>query len=125
MRFIVLVKADKNTEAGVLPSGKLVQAFRKLNEEMANAGVLLAAGGLQPSSKGSRITFSEARRTVTDGPFTETKELVAGFTLLQVKSPQEAMEWVSGMPFRDGEVVELRPLYETTDLDRALTPDLG
>jgi hypothetical protein len=103
MRFMILVKADKNSEAGVLPSKELVAAMGKFNEEMAQAGELLAAEGLHPSSKGARIKVSGAKRTVTDGPFAETKELLAGFWLIQVRSKAEAIEWASRVPFADGE----------------------
>jgi hypothetical protein len=103
MRFMVLVKADKNSEAGVLPSKELVAAMGKFNEDMAQAGVLLAAEGLHPSSKGARIKFSGAERIVTDGPFAETKELLGGFWLIQVKAKAEAIEWASRVPFADGE----------------------
>jgi hypothetical protein len=95
MRFMVLLKADKNTEAGMLPDEKLLTEMRKYNEEMVKAGVLLTAEGLQPSSKGARVRFSGSKRTVTDGPFAETKELIAGFWMIQVKSKEEAIQWVS------------------------------
>src|ERR1700736_4120594 len=99
MRFMVLFKADKNTEAGVLPSTELLAAMGKYNEELVKAGVLLAGEGLQPSSKGARVKFSGTQRTVTDGPFTEAKELIAGFWLWQVKSKEEAVEWLKRAPF--------------------------
>src|SRR5213083_3106435 len=98
MRFMVIVKADKNSEAGVLPDEKLLTAMGKYNEDLAKAGVLLAAEGLQPSSKGARVRFSGNKRTVIDGPFAETKELIAGFWLFQVKSLEEAIEWVKRSP---------------------------
>src|SRR5712691_13202798 len=98
MRFMVLLKADKNTEAGVLPSTELLAAMGKYNEELVNAGVMLAGEGLQPSSKGARVRFSGKNRTVIDGPFAETKELIAGFWLIQVKSREEAIEWVKRCP---------------------------
>src|SRR5882672_3112015 len=105
MRFMVLVKADKNSEAGALPSQDILAAMGKYNEELVKAGVLLAAEGLQPSSKGARVKFSGTKRTVVDGPFSETKELIAGFWLFQVKSKEEAIEWVkrSPNPFPGGE----------------------
>ncbi|MEX0762025.1 MAG: YciI family protein [Dehalococcoidia bacterium] len=115
MRFMILVKADKTTEAGVPPTEELISAMGKLNDEMAEAGVLIAAEGLQPSSKGMRIEFSGSKRIMTDGPFTEAKELIAGFTLIRVNSREEAIEWTSRMPFADGEVVEVRPLFEPSD----------
>jgi len=115
MRFMVLVKADKNSEAGVLPSKELLAAMGQLNEEMAKAGVLLAGEGLQPSSKGARVSFSGRKRLVTNGPFAETKELIAGFWMIQVKSKDEAIEWVKRVPFADGEVVEVRQVFEASD----------
>ncbi len=124
MRFMILVKADKNTEAGVLPSTELLAAMGKYNEELVKAGVMLAGEGLQPSSKGARVKFSGAKRTVTDGPFPETKELVAGFWLWQVKSKQEAIEWAKRIPFADGEEVEIRQVFEAEDFGPALTPEL-
>src|SRR3989449_4918856 len=99
MRFMVLVKADKNSEAGVMPSQQLLTAMGKYNEELAKAGVLLAAEGLHPSSKGARVRFAGGKKTVIDGPFTETKELIAGFWLWQVKSKEEAIEWLKRAPF--------------------------
>ncbi|HVT14903.1 MAG TPA: YciI family protein [Thermoanaerobaculia bacterium] len=126
MRFMILVKADKNTEAGVLPSEKLLAEMGKYNEELVKAGVLLAAEGLQPSSKGARVKFSGAQRTVTDGPFTEAKELIAGFWLIQVKSKEEAIEWVKRCPNpTEGEPeIEIRQVFEAEDFGPALTPEL-
>jgi hypothetical protein len=126
MRFMILVKADKNTEAGVLPSEELLAEMGKFNEELVKAGVLLAAEGLQPSSKGGRIKFSGAKRTVKDGPFTETKELIAGFWLIQVKSKEEAIEWVKRCPKPlEGETeIEIRQVFEADDFGAALTPEL-
>ena len=115
MRFMMLVKADKNSEAGVLPSKELIAAMGKFNEEMAKAGVLLAAEGLHASSKGARVSFSGRKRTVTDGPFTEAKDLLAGFWLIQVKSKAEAIEWASRVPFADGEEIEVRQVFEASD----------
>jgi hypothetical protein len=115
MRFMVLVKADKDSEAGMLPSKELVSAMTKFNEELVKAGVLLAADGLQPSSKGARITFSGGRPTVTDGPFAETKELIAGYWLLQVASREEAIEWASRAPFEPGAQLEVRQVFEPSD----------
>ena len=115
MRFMVLVKANKDSEAGVLPDGKLLTEMGKYNEELVKAGVMLAGEGLQPSSKGVRVRFSGSKRTVIDGPFSETKELVAGFWLWQVKSKEEAIEWLKRAPFDGGEEVELRQVFETED----------
>jgi hypothetical protein len=116
MRFMVIVPANAESEAGVLPSAEILEAMGKYNQELANAGVLLAAEGLQPSSKGARITFSGDKRTVTDGPFAETKELIAGFWLIQARSKEEAIEWVKRAPFGGGFEVEIRPVF---DLDES------
>jgi len=120
MRFIVFVKATKNSEAGVLPSRRMLEKMGAFNEQLAKAGALLSAEGLQPSSKGARISYAGAQPTVTDGPFAETKELVAGFWLLQMKSREEAIEWLSRCPFEDGEEIEIRPIYEFEDLAAVL-----
>ena len=114
MRFMVIVKANKDSEAGVLPDEKILNAMGKFNEELVKAGVMLAGEGLQSSSKGARVRFSGGKRTVIDGPFAETKELVAGFWLWQVKSKQEAIEWLKRAPFEDTEV-EIRQVFETAD----------
>ena len=127
MRFMVIVKADKNSEAGVLPDEKLLADMTKYNEELVKAGVLLAAEGLQPSSKGARVKFSGNKRTVVDGPFAETKELIAGFWLFQVKSKEEAIEWVkrSPNPFPGTESeIEIRQVFEAEDFGPAFTPEL-
>jgi len=124
MRFMVLVKADKNSEAGVLPDTKLLTEMGKFNEELAKAGVLLAGEGLHPSSKGARVRFSGAKRIVTDGPFTEAKELIAGFWLWQVKSKEEAIEWLKRAPFDGGTEVELRQVFEAEDFGESFTPEL-
>ena len=126
MRFMILVKADKNSEAGGLPDEKLLAAMGKYNEELAKAGVMLAGEGLHPSSKGARVRFSGAKRTVIDGPFAETKELVAGFWIWQVKSKQEAVEWVKRCPNPfDGESeVEIRQVFEAEDFGAEFTPEL-
>ena len=117
MRFMIIRKADKQTEAGVMPSQELLTAMMKYNEEMAKAGVLLQGEGLQASSKGARVKFSDGRPTVTDGPFTETKELIAGFTMIQVRSKAEAIEWVKRWPKEDGDPeLEIRQLFEMDDL---------
>lgn len=121
MRFMVLVKANEDSEAGALPSKELLAAMGKYNEELVKAGVLLAAEGLHASSKGARVTFSGEKRTVIDGPFTETKELIAGFWLIQVKSKEEAVEWVSRAPF-DGAEVEVRQVFEASDFPAEIFP---
>jgi hypothetical protein len=120
MRFMMLVKANEDSEAGVLPSKEILAAMGAYNEELVKAGVLLAAEGLHASSKGARVRFSGERRTVTDGPFTETKELIAGFWLIQVKSKEEAIEWASRVPFADGEELEVRQVFEAEDFGAEL-----
>ena len=124
MRFLIAVKADKNSEAGVLPDKKLFAEMGKFNEELVKAGVMLAAEGLHPSSKGARMTFTGKEPVVTDGPFAETKELIAGFWLWQVKSKDEAIEWLKRSPFGPGAVVEIRQVFEAADFGDALTPEL-
>ncbi len=126
MRFMVLVKADKNSEAGVVPSEKLLADMGRYNEELVKAGVLLAGEGLHPSSKGARVKFSGAKRTVVDGPFPETKDLVCGFWILQVKSREEAIEWVKRCPNpMEGETeLEIRQVFEADDFGAELTPEL-
>ena len=126
MRFMVMVKATKESEAGVMPSQKLLEDMGKYNEELVKAGVMLAGEGLQPSSKGARIRFSGNKRTVIDGPFTETKELVAGFWLWEVKDLAEAVEWVKRCPnpMPGPSEIEIRPLYEMADFGEALTPEV-
>src|SRR2546427_12618355 len=124
MRFMILVKATKNSEAGVLPSQELLTAMMKYNEELTNAGIMLAGEGLQPSSKGARVRFDGAKRTVIDGPFAESKELVAGFWLWQVKSKEEAIEWLKRAPFGGGTEVELRQVFESEDFGAEFTPEL-
>jgi hypothetical protein len=123
MRFMLLVKADKASEAGVLPDKKMLTEMGKFNEEMVKAGVMLAGEGLQPSSKGARVTFSGGKRTVVDGPFTEAKELIAGFWLIQVKSRDEAIEWIKRAPFQEAEV-EVRQVFEAEDFGDEFTPEL-
>jgi hypothetical protein len=120
---MVLVKADKNSEAGVLPDKKLLTDMGKFNDELVKAGVMLAGEGLQASSKGARVKFSKGKRTVIDGPFSETKELVAGFWLWQVRSKEEAIEWLKRAPFEDTEV-EIRQIFEAADFGPAFTPEL-
>jgi len=126
MRFMVMVKATKDSEAGVMPSEQLFRDMGKFNEELVKAGIMLAGEGLQPSSKGARVRFSGAKRTVLDGPFTETKELVAGFWIWQVKSKEEAIEWVKRCPNpMPGESeIEIRQIFEAEDFGEALTPEL-
>jgi len=123
MRFMVIVKADKNSEAGVMPSKELLTEMGKFNEELMKAGVMLAGEGLHASSKGARVKFSGGKTTVIDGPFAETKELVAGFWLWQVKSLQEAIEWLKRAPFDDTEV-EIRQVFEAEDFGAEFTPEL-
>ena len=122
MRFMILVKANEQSEAGVMPSTEMLTEMGKFNEELVNAGVMLAGEGLHPSSKGARIQYPE--RKVVDGPFAETKELVAGFWLLQVKSMDEAVEWLKRAPFEAGDVVEIRPVFEAEDFGDEFTPEL-
>lgn len=124
MRFMVIVKADKNSEAGVLPTNELFEEMGKFNEELAKAGVLLAAEGLQPSSKGVRVRFSGKAQAVIEGPFPETKDLIAGFWLWKVKSRAEAVEWLKRAPFGSGAEVEIRQVYEAEDFGPALAPEL-
>ena len=126
MRFMVLVKADKNTEAGTLPDEKLLTEMGKYNEELVKAGVMLAGEGLHPSSKGARVRFSGTTRTVIDGPFAETKELIAGYWLWQVKSKEEAIEWVKRCPNPTGaeSEIEIRQVFEAEDFGAEFTPEL-
>src|SRR3954449_1902109 len=123
MRFMVLVKANKDSEAGVLPSQKALADMGKFNEELVRAGVMLAGEGLQASSKGARVRFSQGKTTVIDGPFAETKELVAGFWIWRTKSKQEAIEWLKRAPFEDAEV-EIRQIFEAEDFGAEFTPEL-
>ncbi|MGH2500007.1 MAG: YciI family protein [Candidatus Limnocylindria bacterium] len=124
MRVMVIVKANEDSEAGALPDERLLTEMGKFNEELAKAGVLLAGEGLQASSKGVRVRFSGGKRTVIDGPFTEAKELVAGFWLWQLRSMDEAIEWLKRAPFDGGAEVEIRPVFEAEDFGPALTPEL-
>jgi hypothetical protein len=126
MRFMILIKADKNTEAGALPDEKLLTEMGKFNEELVKAGIMLAGEGLHPSSKGARVKFSGTRRTVVDGPFAETKELIAGFWLWQVKSKEEAIEWVKRCPnpLSGESEVEIRQVFEASDFGAEFTPEL-
>ena len=126
MRFMVMVKATKDSEAGVMPTQELLAAMGKYNEELAKAGIILAGDGLHPSSKGARVKFSGKNRTVVDGPFAETKELVAGFWIWQVKSKQEAIEWVKRCPnpMPGDSEIEIRQLFEPEDFSDKFTPEL-
>jgi hypothetical protein len=124
MRVMVFVKASKESEAGVLPSRELLTAMGKFNEELVKAGVMLDGNGLHASSKGKRVKFSGQQRTVTDGPFAETKELIGGYWLWQVKSIEEAVEWLKRAPFDGGTEVEIRPVFEFADFGAQLTPEL-
>jgi hypothetical protein len=123
MRFMVLVKANEDSEAGIPPSTEILTEMGKFNEELVKAGVMLAGEGLHPSSKGKRVRFSGDKRTVIDGPFSETKELVAGFWLWKCNSLEEAVEWLKRSPFQEGEV-EIRQVFETEDFGAELTPEL-
>lgn len=124
MRVMVLVKADKDSEAGIMPSEDIFTKMGAYNEELVKAGVMLAGEGLHPSRKGLRMRFSGAERVITDGPFAETKELLAGFWLWQVKSFDEAVEWLKRAPFDGGTEIELRPVFEMEDFGEAMTPEL-
>ena len=124
MRVMVVVKANQASEAGVLPDEKILTAMGKFNEELVKAGVMLAGEGLQPSSKGKRVRFSGAKPTVIDGPFAETKELIAGYWLWQVKSMAEAVEWVKRAPMSEGDEVEIRQVFEAEDFGAEFTPEL-
>jgi hypothetical protein len=123
MRFMVIVKATPETEAGVLPDQKTLSDMGKFNEELTKAGVMLAGEGLQASSKGARVRFQGSKRTVIDGPFSETKELIAGFWLWQVRSKEEAIQWLKRAPFQEGEV-EIRQVFEAEDFGADFTPEL-
>ncbi len=123
MRVMVIVKANKDSEAGVLPSEQILREMTEYNEELGKAGVLLAGDGLHPTSKAKRIRFSGKERTIIDGPFTETKELIAGYWLWQVKSMDEAVEWLRRSPFQEGDV-DIRPIFEAADFGEAFSPEL-
>jgi len=126
MRFMILIKANKNSEAGIMPEEQLLTEMGKFNEELVKAGIMLGGEGLHPSSKGARVRFEGATRTVTDGPFAETKELIAGYWLWQVKSKEEAIAWVKRCPNPTGEVgeIEIRQVFEAEDFGPAFTPEL-
>ena len=123
MRVLVFVKANKESEAGQMPDQKLLTEMGNYNEQLVKAGIMLAGEGLHPSSKGKRVRFAGGKRSVIDGPFAETKELIAGFWIWQVKSMDEAVEWLKRAPFQEGEV-EIRPVFETEDFGDAMTPEL-
>ena len=124
MRFMIMIKADKASEAGALPDEKLLTEMGKFNEELVKAGVMLAGEGLHPSSKGARVKFTGDKVTVSDGPFSEAKELIAGFWLWQVKSMDEAIEWIKRSPFGDGAEIEIRQVAEAADFGAEFTPEL-
>ncbi len=124
MRVMVLVPGDKNSEAGAMPSQEIIGKMMKFNEELVKAGVMLAADGLLPTSKAKRVKFSGEQRSVIDGPFTESKEIIAGYWIWQVKSMEEAIEWVKRAPFDGGVEVTLRPVFEVEDFRKELTPEL-
>jgi hypothetical protein len=124
MRFMVIVKADQNSEAGAMPSTELLTAMGKFNEEMVKAGVMLAGEGLHPTSKGARIKYSGKQRTVTNGPFALSGDLIAGFWLIQVESRDEAVEWMKRAPFDGGSEIEIRQVFDAEDFGEALTPEL-
>ena len=124
MRFMVIVKADKNSEAGIMPSREILTAMGKFNEQLVKAGVMLAGEGLHPTSKGKRVKFSGGRHTITDGPFAESKELIAGFWLWQVRSMDEAVEWLKRSPFDGGTEIEIRQVFEADDFGPEMTPEL-
>ena len=124
MRVMVIVKASRESEAGQMPSRELLTEMGKFNEELVNAGVMLAGEGLQPTSRGKRVRFSGKDRTVVDGPFTETKELIAGYWIWRVGSIEEAVNWLKRAPFEDGDEVEIRPVFEAEDFGDEFTPEL-
>src|SRR6516165_5152164 len=124
MRFMMIVPASKESEAGVMPDTKILNEMGKFNEQLVKAGVMLAAEGLQPTSKGVRVKFSGNAPAVIDGPFTESKELIAGFWLWQVKSMDEAVEWIKRSPFGGGVEIEIRPVFEVADFGEAATPEI-
>ena len=123
MRFMLIVKASPDSEAGVLPTEQELAEMGRFNEEMVNAGIMLAGEGLQASSRGARVNFSGGSRTVVDGPFSEAKELIAGFWMIQVKSKEEAVEWARRVPFQDGQI-EIRQVFEAEDFGAEFTPEL-
>ena len=124
MRVMVIVKASEESEAGVLPDTEILTKMGQYNEQLVKAGIMLAGDGLQPTSKAKRVKFSGEQRTVIDGPFTETKELIAGYWMWQVRSVEEAVEWLKRAPFDGGTEVEIRPVFEASDFGENLTPEL-
>lgn len=124
MRVMVFVKANEQSEAGVMPSTELIAEMGKFNEQLVKAGVMLAGDGLHPSSKGKRVRFTEGQRTVIDGPFAETKELIAGYWIWQVRSMEEAVEWLKRAPFGGGVEIEIRPVFDPEDFGESLTPEI-
>jgi hypothetical protein len=124
MRVMVIVKANKDSEAGQMPTEQMLREMGKYNEELVNAGIMKAGEGLHPSSRGKRVRFSGTQRSVIDGPFIETKELIAGFWLWQVQSMDQAVEWLTRAPFEDGAEVEIRPIFEAEDFGAEFTPEL-
>ena len=124
MRFMVIVKATPNSEAGIMPSQKLLAAMGAFNEELVKAGVMLAGEGLHPSAKGAKVRFEGGKRTVTDGPFTEAKELIGGYWIWECASRDEAIEWIKRAPFPDGTEIQLRQVFEDEDFDDVMTPEL-
>jgi len=124
MRCMVIVKANKESEAGVMPSTEILSKMMKFNEELVKAGVMLAGDGLHPSSKGKRVKFPGGKASITDGPFAETKELIAGYWIWQVRSIDEAVEWIKRSPFGDGAEIEIRPIFDPEDFGAQLTPEL-
>lgn len=124
MKVMVIVKADAETEAGIMPNQAQLEEMTRYNEELVNAGLMLAGEGLHPTSRGARVRFDGRQRTVIDGPFAESKELIAGFWLWQVRSLDEAIEWLKRAPFDGGAEVEIRPIFEAEDFGEALTPEL-
>lgn len=124
MKVMVIVKADAESEAGVMPSQQLLEDMGRYNEELVNAGIMLAGEGLHPTSRGARVRFDGSKRTVIDGPFADTKELIAGFWLWQVRSLEEAIEWLKRAPFDGGAEIEIRPIFEMEDFGAAMTPEL-
>jgi len=124
MRVMVIVKADRDSEAGIMPSKEILTAMGKFNEELVKAGVMLAGEGLHPTSKGKRVKFSGGKHIITDGPFAESKELIAGFWLWQVRSMEEAVEWLKRSPFDGGAEIEIRQVFEAEDFGAEFTPEL-
>ena len=124
MRCMVIVKANKESEAGVMPSTEILSKMMKFNEELVKAGVMLAGDGLHPSSKGKRVKFPGGKASIIDGPFAETKELIAGYWIWQVRSIDEAVEWIKRSPFGDGAEIEIRPIFDPEDFGAQLTPEL-